>query len=146
MNEPTLEVTAIAPDRQKVRIKTTADPDGTIYELVNPEELSVRQLRDTGRKIYEALNLWDESELNKAQEKRLTKLLDEATRTLVIDCPADVAASIPHITKRTLALGFLARSGELAGDVMTPGQLGLYISGRSSPDSNGSTEGTPEPG
>lgn len=146
MDEQILDITAIAPARQKVRIRTAADQDGTIYEIVNPEELSIRELRDTGRKILELVGMWDDAKLTKAEEKRVMKLLDEVTRTLIIDVPAATVKTIPHVTKRTLAMGFLARSGELAGEALTPGQLGLYISGRSSRDSNGSTEETPDRG
>lgn len=145
MHRETLELSAIAPERQQCRIRTKRNPEGTIYEIVSPEELSPRQIRTVGNMISEMLTLWDTAE-TKAEEQRTKKLLNDIVKVMIPDASLATIKQLPDIDKKAMAMGFLVRFGQIAAGALDPQTLGLFLSGRQSQDSNGSTEETLEAG
>jgi hypothetical protein len=108
-----LELSALAPVRPQARVRTDADPDGTLYELAVPEDFGAVALRELGNRYAEVEGLvGSEGKLTKAQEKRLEKLLDEVVAALVRDIPAETVAALPYMTKRALAMRFFVGLGD----------------------------------
>lgn len=147
-----LDLSAIAPERQKARLRTAKNPeglrpDGTLYELRAPEEMSARELRSVGASISEMLTLWNSAK-TKAEDAKIEKLLNGIACQVLHDAPVSAVRGLPAIVKRGVAMGFLARSSELAQESMGVETLmaRALLLASSLHGSNGSTEETPEPG
>lgn len=107
MAEKILDLSALAPKRQKARL-----PNGEVYELAGPEDFGAVQLSRVGQMIVETDELWTAKKLTVAQQKRLTSLLDKLAQALIPDAPAEAVAKLPAVTKRVLGLRFLEEGGE----------------------------------
>lgn len=75
--KPLLDLNALAPEREVIRIRTDSNPDGKFYELRAQSELSVEQLltlQRLGERSQELMNL---DKLDDAQIELLISYLDE---------------------------------------------------------------------
>jgi hypothetical protein len=109
------------PIRQKARLRTEANPEGTLYELATPEDFGPVDLRTLGTKYaeVEAL-LGSDGELDAAEDKRITQLTDEVVGRLLIDAPAEDVAALPFATKRALVMRFFVSMGGTVVEQMGP--------------------------
>lgn len=140
MEEQILELSALAPEREKARLRWPANPEGEVFELATPSDFGAVTLATMGRWITHADALMSsEKALTAAQGKDLEKTLNKIAGKLILDAPADVIALLPAVDKRSLAMRFLAESGRqmmgTMGDRLQTGASGF-------PAVSGSTEGT----
>lgn len=121
MTEEYLELSALEPERPKANLRTSANPDGTVYELALPTDFSAVELVRMSRMVDELDALWESpKKLNKPQEARLEKLLNLIAAQLVIGAPDEEIAALPAITKRGLGLSFFVSAGAAQTIAMAP--------------------------
>lgn len=127
-----LELNALrAVDRPQARIKWTGNPEGELFYLLQAEDMNAIEMSKLSRLFHDHDQLWEAEKRTKAEDTRLTKLLDELAGKLIIDAPADAISELPALTKRGLAVRFFVQ----AGVAMAPTMAGLESSlGTSSPD------------
>lgn len=101
-----LDLSALAPERPRARIKHDGALEGELYELAVPGDFGVVGLRDFGRQVDEMDRLWERETLSASQELRLEKILNTLTGTLIRDCPPEVIAAVPAVDKRGLVVRF----------------------------------------
>lgn len=70
MTDEILDLSALAPERAKVRLRTEAKPDGTIYELAVPEEFGAAGIQRIGRLIVEVDELWESARRSTRRRRR----------------------------------------------------------------------------
>ena len=129
-NAKLLELSAIAPEREKVLLRTPENPeglrpDGAEYELTAPEDLSTLQLQElvrSGREVQELLSLEAPSA---AQNAKLDQLMNEQALKLVQGATLEDVARLPGIIKQKLILRFLGLTTEaLQTPLITKGSAG----------------------
>lgn len=113
-----LDLDALAPKREQARIRTDADPDGTIYELAAPADFGAVALAELSRIFTEHDELWEKAKRSAAEDKRLEKLLDELAQRLIPDAPAAAIAALPALTKRMVAVRFFVAAGQATASLM----------------------------
>lgn len=113
-----LELSALAPTREKAIIRTEANPDGTIYELAAPEDFGVAGLATMGKLFSEHDVLYEQAERTPAEDSRLETLLDDLTQRLIPDAPAAAIAALPALTKRMLAVRFFVSTGQATAPLL----------------------------
>jgi hypothetical protein len=112
-HDETLDLSALAPVRPKARLRTEGNPDGTLYELAQPEDFGPVDLRELGNKYAEAETLLSSDEaLTPAEDKRITTLTNELVGRLLIEAPAEDVAALPFSTKRALVMRFFVQLGD----------------------------------
>lgn len=109
-----LELSTLAPTRQRALIRTEANPeglrpDGTAYELTVPEELSLVQLHEISRSADDIQKLWGNAAITKADQERLEKAMNGYMLLLIHGATAEVVADLPGLTKQSVLLGFLRK-------------------------------------
>jgi hypothetical protein len=83
--EPVLELDTVKPRRSTVRIKTADDREGTLFELLNPDELGLEDehvLREELREFSQLLG--KQGKLTTAEKKRMEARLDEICRKVLL--------------------------------------------------------------
>lgn len=145
-----LDFNTLAPDKPLARIQWATLEDGErvehdeTFELLVPEEIGTLDMARLSRLYTQHDELWEMEKRTAAEDKRLVKLSDDLTQTLIPDAPATAVAALSAVAKRSLAVRFfvgagLASQAALGKDVMS--QLT-----NSSPGSPDSTEEAPETG
>jgi len=106
-----LDLSALTVERPKARIKTDADPDGTIFELAIPEDFGVVEMARLSRMVTEFDTLYEAESRSKAEDKRLEALQQQITQILIPDAPAEAVKALPFTDKRGLAVQFFVKAG-----------------------------------
>lgn len=130
MTDDILELSALPPEREKVRLRTSADPDGTIYEMIAPDELGAVSMASLGRLFEAQEELWNAKSPSAAEQKRLAKLLDDLASRLIPDAPREAVEALGALAKRALVLRFFVQAGE---------RVSRLLPASWSPDSSDST-------
>lgn len=112
MTDDVLELSTLAPTRERALVKTEADPEGTWFELADPADFGAGALSRIGKKVAETDGLFAKPKLSKAQERLLEQLLDEVAQAMLPDVPAETIRALPAITKRALGIRFFVLSGQ----------------------------------
>lgn len=103
-----LDLSALTPERPKARIRTSKDPDGTLYEVRVPEDYSAGALSRYMKRIEEFDRLWDKGALDRSEEKHIERVLNGLAGELLIGAPARDVAALPAASKRGLVMRFFA--------------------------------------
>jgi hypothetical protein len=138
-----LELNALVEERPQARIKTPEDPEGTLYNLLVPEEIGTVDLARLSRLYVEHDELWEKETRSAAEDKRLEKLSLDLTQALIPDAPAASIKALGAVTKRGLAVRFFVSAGLASKEAL--GQLASNLA-NSSQGSPASTEETPPAG
>lgn len=109
-----LDLGGLAPERPLARIRTEANPEGDLYELLVPENLGAADLARLSRLFTDHDLLWEKARRTKAEDARLEGLLNRMAGTLVPDAPAEAVEALPALTKRGLAVRFFVEAGVMA--------------------------------
>lgn len=118
MADEILDLSALTPEREQARIRTDADPDGTIYELAAPEDFGAVTLSQLGSIYSQHDELWEKAKRTPAEDKRLEQLLDDLAQRLIPDAPAAAIAALPALTKRVVAVRFFVAAGQATADLL----------------------------
>jgi len=142
--DDTLELSALTPERRKVPLKWSGNPDGEIVELAEPRDFGILELRALGRAHDELEQLAGRPKHSAAQRARMTKLRDQLARAMILGGPDEAIAALDELTKETVIVGFFTRAGMSAASIMGADVMSRLAS--SPLVSNGSTAATPEGG
>lgn len=107
-----LDLSAIKPKRKTARLRTETNPDGTLYERLSPEELSLLQLRDIGLEQKRI------GELFETDPEGAEDALNKVVSTILIGAPLEDIAQLPFQPKQELVSDF---SSALAARLPTAG-------------------------
>lgn len=112
-----LELSTIAPERDRARLRTETNPeglrpDGSEYELTNPEDLSIVELQDVFRHAAEMQKLVSGEKLSKDDQVRIERIMNAQCVRLIRDADPKDVADLPGVTKQRLVTGFLAEVTE----------------------------------
>ena len=110
MAEPLLDLSTLAPKRETVKIITNEDdPNGKLYELATPDDLSIADnqwLMDRAEDFYK-LGSKPEAELSDQERLESDLLLDKAATLALIDAPPEAINALPRPAKWRLIAVFL---------------------------------------
>jgi hypothetical protein len=106
-----LDLNALAPERETARLRWAEDEEGTLYELLAPQDLGAIELAELTRLFQNHDELWEKDTRTKAEDKRLVILLDTLAQRLIPDAPLEAVAALPALTKRGLAVRFFVSAG-----------------------------------
>lgn len=81
-------------ERDRIKITSKLHPDGQLYELVNPDELSVVDHARIRSRHAKTADLRDVDELSEQQAQDLTDALDDLVGTVAPDVEPDVLADL----------------------------------------------------
>lgn len=145
MAEEILDLSALAPERQLVRIRTKEDPDGTLYELLHPDELGVAETHSfatLGRRVQ---SLWVKKTLTAKDRDELDRALTKIVRFVLPGCPPEIIDRLSDIQKSRVSIQFTKQMPE---DVVKNAAAAVeeLIGESASRPSNASTAGTPAAG
>lgn len=131
MDNDVLELTAILPERQKARLRTNENPeglrpDGSEYELVNAEEMSLVDIQSVSREFTQMEALWTGAR-GDTEQLELQLLLDGLACRL-IDGPGEEVVKLSAVTKRAVIMRFFV--GLNSRQLAALGSEGLTMAAR----------------
>ena len=116
---PLLDLSALAPVRPHVRIKTPQSPDGELYEMAVPSDLGAvhqQYILSRARIIEE---LMERNSLSANERQRLKSVISKAARLVlpaefdgVENLPAEVFDQLPDIERQKLVTTFFVAYAE----------------------------------
>lgn len=106
-----LELSAIMPARAKARLRTLANPeglrpDGSEYELVTPEELSLIELRRLGADWQRTRDLQAPEKATKRDLEDAERILNDLVTRLIDGAVVEDVAQLPVMTRESVAIRF----------------------------------------
>jgi hypothetical protein len=113
-----LDLNALAPERETARLRWAEDEEGTLYELLAPQDLGAIELSELTRLFQIHDELWEKSERTKAEDKRLVSVLDKLAQRLIPEAPPAAVTALPALTKRGLAVRFFVSAGMATAPTM----------------------------
>lgn len=120
-DKPVLELSALAPKRQKVLIRTAKSPEGELFEMTTADELGILQFERLGSLFNELGELMEKDEPSSAEEKRAALLLDQLAGRILVDAPAAEIKKIGAMGKMRLISAFFAPVNGATETSGTPG-------------------------
>lgn len=119
MSRPVLEIDALAPERETVSIRSRAYPDGKLYEMATPDDLSLHQQAWFFRRGQTIAALLEgEAELSREEQEQLNEVLDRATAMILPDLPRKIISELSAFARQKLALAFMAAFAEQVTPMM----------------------------
>ena len=105
--------------RERVRIRTSQNPDGEVYELKRPDEFGETELHEITFQMERLDKLWEIEKPDPTQVKQRARLLNQIVGAIIPDAPpADIASGIPTINKRGVAASFFFQGATATARVM----------------------------
>lgn len=104
-DEPLLDLSALAPKRPKVRIRTEKNPEGGLYELRVPSELGIIEQQELRSEGAEFAKLWNNDKLSPGGKNRLKKLLDQMFERVLI-APDEIKAQVKDEERQAVVVVF----------------------------------------
>lgn len=107
-----LDLSTVHPDRERIRIRTPADPDGKLYELAVPGDFGIAEMHGLENRFLRLDKMWEKrSDLTDKQAIDLEVGLAWLTRQIVRDAPDDVIAALTAMQQLQVAQAFINASG-----------------------------------
>jgi hypothetical protein len=101
-----LELSALAPKRQKVLIRTAKSPDGELFEMASPADIGILEFERLAALFTELGEAMGREKPTVAEEKRAAQLLDQLAGRILIDAPATDVRKIGALDKMRLIDAF----------------------------------------
>lgn len=108
MPGPILDLSTLAPERPTVRIKTKADPEGKLYEMAVPDDLSLADQQFLYARAGRLDTLMSKAEPTTEERQELTMVVDKAASLILRDVPDQVMDELPNLQKQRAILVFLS--------------------------------------
>jgi hypothetical protein len=105
-SDPILELDTLTPKRPQVLIRTPGDREGTLYEMLLPDELGIEEEQELRAELREFSQLISKDKATAADRKKLRARLDHLLRKVLPDAPAEVLAQLNDRKKQRVITNF----------------------------------------
>lgn len=103
--EAVLEIDTLVPKRQLVLIRTPEDREGSLYEMLAPEELGIEEDQLFRSELREFGQLMAADRLKPADKKRLVMVLNRMCKK-ILQAPEEVHKALPPRKKQGIVTRF----------------------------------------
>lgn len=104
---PILDLSTLAPERQTVRIKSSKHPEGKLYELATPNDLSLEDQQFLYARAGVLDSLMGKRKLSRNQRDELRMVLDKGAAIVLLDAPTEILDELSDLHKQSVILVFL---------------------------------------